>query len=199
MLFDAMRLIQTALQDYISRTESAFNSNSVVIVENIALAEQLGGSNSKLNGHVVMSLVNLQEEATLKNAPYYRVDNGRTIYQNPPVSLNLFILFSVLHNQYETALKLLSRVVECFQLNAEISPYTTPVPGSTALQEVRVVLDLYSLTFEQLNHLWGALGGKQVPFVLYRARLVAIEAQKRQAEGPVITEVNGESHVIEPI
>lgn len=195
MLFDAMRLIQVTLQDYIFNTEPTLGS-SVVVVDNIALAEQLGGSNNQLNGHVIMSLVNLQEESTLKNAPYYRVENGRTIYQNPPISLNLFILFSVLHNQYETTLKLLSRVIECFQFNPEVSSETLPLPGSPSPQNIQVVLDLYSLTFEQLNHLWGSLGGKQVPFVLYRARLVALEAQQRQAEGSVITEINSDAQPI---
>lgn len=188
MIFDAMRLIQAALQRYILEVEPQLGPGQIVILDNIAMAEELGGSNSNLNGHLVMSLVNFQEETTLKNAPYYRLDNDHTVYKNPPVHLNLFILFSALHNQYETALRLLARVVEFLQWKKGISFTATPGPGGIS-QEVRVVLDLYSLTFEQLNHLWGALGGKQVPFVLYRARLVAIEAPKRQAEGEVITEI----------
>ncbi len=188
MIIDAMRLIQVALQRYIRSVEPQLEPAQVVIIDNIATAEELGGSNNQLNGHVVMSLVNLQEETTLKNGSNYRLENGRAVYQNPPVHLNLFILFSVLHNQHETALQLLSRVIEFFQSQREISPTATPGTGLIA-PDVRVILDLYSLTFEQLNHLWGSLGGKQVPFALYRARLVALEAQKRQAEGPVITEV----------
>lgn len=189
MIFDAMRLMQSTLQSYIADLEPTLGANPVVVVDNIALAEQLGGSNNQINGHVVMSLVNLQEETTLKNVPYYRVENNRTVYKNPPISLNLFILFSVLHNQYDTALRLLSRVIECFQAQTDISFTTAPAPGNIS-HDVQIIPDLYSLSFEQLNHLWGSLGGKQVPFVLYRARLVAIEAQKRQAEGSVITEVN---------
>ena len=177
------------LQDYISEVEPTLSTNPIVVIDNIAMSEQLGGSNPQLNGHVVLSLVNLQEESTLKNLPYYRVENDRTVYKNPPVSLNLFILFSVLYSQYDTAIRLLSRVIECFQSQTDLSFSTTPVAGNLS-HEVQIVPDLYSLSFEQLNHLWGALGGKQVPFVLYRARLVMIEAQKRQGEGPMITEVN---------
>lgn len=188
MIIDAMRLIQVALQRYILEVEPQLEPAQIVIIDNIATAQELGGSNNQLNGHVVMSLVNLQEETTLKNSSNYRLENGRTVYYNPPVHLNLFILFSVLHNQHETALQLLSRVIEFFQSQKEISPIATPAAGSLS-RDVRVILDLYSLTFEQLNHLWGTLGGKQVPFALYRARLVALEAQKRQAEGPVITEI----------
>ena len=187
MIFDALKLIQNALQSYIREVGIEIGTDQVVTLDNIAMTQELGGQN-ELKAPLLMSLVNFQEETTLKNAPYYRLDNGRTVYQNPPVNLNLFILFSVLHSDYETSLKILSRVVEFCQWKKEISFTSTPSPGSIS-RDVRVVLDLYSLTFEQLNHLWGALGGKQVPFVLYRARLVSIEAQKRQAEGEVITEI----------
>lgn len=189
MIIDAMRLIQLALQRYIREVEPQLEPAQIVIIDNIATAQELGGTNNQLNGHVVMSLVNLQEETTLKNGSNYRLENGRAVYQNPPVHLNLFILFTVLHNQHETALQLLSRVIEFFQFQREFSPLTTPT-GSGMSQNVRVILDLYSLTFEQLNHLWGTLGGKQIPFVLYRARLVSLEVQKRQAESPVISEMN---------
>jgi hypothetical protein len=79
-------------------------------------------------------------------------------------------------------------VIECFQVQPDLSFATSPVVGNVS-QDVQIVLDLHSLTFEQVNHLWGSLGGKQVPFVLYRARLVAIAAPQRQSEAPVITEV----------
>lgn len=188
MIFDALELIRTALQGYIREFEQS--EQATVILGNIAMAEELGGTQDGLKECVVMSLVNVQEESTLKNASYYRLENGRTVYQNPPVNLNLFILFSVLYDKYDTALKRLSRVVEFFQSQTEISFATTPAPDQNRIsREVRLLPDLYSLTFEQLNHLWGSLGGKQVPFVLYRARLVAVESQKREAEGPVIGEI----------
>lgn len=190
MIFDAMKLIQTALQQYILDVEQSQANQEIVILDNIALAEELGGNRDNLNERVVMSLVNLQEEVTLKNESYHRLENGRTVYRNPPIYLNLFILFSVLHSgQYETSLKRLSRVIEFFQWKKELSFTTTPVSTNIS-HEVQIFTDLYSLTFEQLNYLWGSLGGKQVPFVLYRARLVAVEAEKRLAESQPITEIS---------
>ncbi len=189
MIFDALKLIQTALQSYIRDVEQPLDLNQdIVILDNISMAEELGGTRSGLNERVVMSLINIEEEATLKNSAHYRTENGRTIYHNPPVSLNLFILFSILHtDQYDTALKRLARVIEFFQWKKELS-FTT-IPGASGVsRDVRIVPDLYSLTFDQLNQLWGSLGGKQVPFVMYRARLVTLDAQKTQAEGESILE-----------
>ena len=189
MIFDALKLIQIALQSYIRDVEQPVDLNQdIVILDNISMAEELGGTRSGLNERVVMSLINIQEEATLKNSAYYRTENGRTIYHNPPVSLNLFILFSILHtDQYDTALKRLARVIEFFQWKKELS-FTTIPCASGVSRDVRIVPDLYSLTFDQLNQLWGALGGKQVPFVMYRARLVTLDAQKTQTEGKSISE-----------
>ena len=190
MIFDALKLIRDSLEAYILQVEAPIQPPSeIVTLANIGLAQELGGTNPNLNDRVVMSLVNVQEETSLKNLPHYRQENGKTVYRNPPVSLNLFILFSVLHSEaYDTALKRLSRLVEFFQWQKEFSFSTTPGTNNLS-REVRIYPDLYSLTFEQLNHLWGALGGKQVPFVLYKARVVALEADKRKAEGEPISEI----------
>ncbi|WP_225882708.1 DUF4255 domain-containing protein [Thalassoporum mexicanum] len=181
--------MQVALQNYIKEVEQTLDSSQdIVILDNIAMAEELGGNRSNMNERIVMSLVNLEEETTLKNSPNYHMVNGRTIYQNPPISLNLFVLFSVLHSeQYDTALKRLARVIEFFQWQREFSFTTTPGPNGLS-KDVRVLPDLYTLTFDQLNHLWGALGGKQVPFVMYRTRMVMLDAQKLQSEGEPIRE-----------
>lgn len=188
MISDAIKLIELNLDNYISEFEPDLGADRLVKVDNIAMAEELGGPDNQLTGHVVMSLVNVQEETTLKNAPAYRINNSRTTYKNSPVQVNLFILFSVLHNQYETSLRLLSRVIEFFQWRKELSFSETPVPGNIS-RKITIHPDLYSLTFEQLNHLWGALGGKQVPFALYRMRVIALEAEKQKSEGGMITQV----------
>jgi hypothetical protein len=62
MIIDAMRLIQLALQRYILEVEPQFEPDQIVLIDNIATAQELAGSNNQLNGHVVMSLVNLQEQ-----------------------------------------------------------------------------------------------------------------------------------------
>lgn len=191
MIFDALKLIQVSLQNYVREVEQPLDLNQdIVVLDNISMAEEMGGARSGLNERIVMSLVNIQEETTLKNSAHYRIANGRTVYQNPPVNLNLFVLFSILHTEhYDTALKRLARVIEFFQWKTELSFTTTPgVPGIS--RDVRILPDLYSLNFDQLNQLWGTLGGKQIPFVMYRVRLVTLDAQKTQAEGEVISEIH---------
>ena len=51
----------------------------------------------------------------------------------------------------------------------------------------RLVFDLHNLSFEQLNHLWSVLGGTYVPSVLYKVRLVKIQADNTLDAPPIRT------------
>lgn len=193
MIYDALKFIQDSFNQYISDIEDPLSSEDIMVLANIALAEELGGTD-QLDDKIVASLVNIQEETSLKNSLNYRYENRALSYRNPSVNLNLYVLFSVVNSNqaYDKSLKRLSRVVEFFQWQKEFA-FWVSAPGtggpSQQTQQVKIYADLYTMTFEQLNHLWGALGGKQVPFVLYKLRVVTLVASKTQGEGAVITEV----------
>ncbi|HEY1214506.1 MAG TPA: Pvc16 family protein, partial [Bryobacteraceae bacterium] len=55
---------------------------------------------------------------------------------------------------------------------------------------LKFTLELYTLTFEQINHLWGSLGGRQVPFAMYKLRLVAITERALLRNVPLIEEID---------
>ena len=57
------------------------------------------------------------------------------------------------------------------------------------ITNLKFTLELYTLTFEQINHLWGSLGGRQMPFAMYKLRLVAITERAIVREVPVIEEI----------
>ena len=57
-------------------------------------------------------------------------------------------------------------------------------------------MELYTLTFEQINHLWGSLGGRQIPFAMYKLRLVAVTDNAVIREVPLIEEIGTSSRVI---
>jgi len=51
-----------------------------------------------------------------------------------------------------------------------------------------------SLSFEQLNQLWATIGGKQLPSVVYRIRLVAVQDVEPVAIQRPVTEVSAAIH-----
>ena len=64
-----------------------------------------------------------------------------------------------------------------------------PVNSLDQLETFKLIFDLYSPTMEEVNHLWGTLGGKQYPFVLYMLRMLELRFKAVQSESGLITEV----------
>ena len=199
MIARALRLLVDELNEYIDSVDSLLgplNRPPVVNLGHIALAENAGQNNSGTLGRVILSLVNLEEEKRLKNNGRIVKVDDEALLSNPPVSLNLYLLFSASIADYETALHRLSQVIEFFQGKFVFTIANSPTPRAVSdekLADLKLILDLHTLNFEQINDLWGSLGGKQVPFVLYRGRLIVLRRESLIAVAPVISEVAEES------
>jgi hypothetical protein len=149
------------------------------------------------NGKVVLKdlgivLVNLEEEKTLRNQGVLQQgDDGKYKKINPEINLNLFILiaanFGDKENDYRESLKFLSYVAAFFQSRNVFSPLTHPTLDAAIN---RLVVELVSLSFENQNNLWASLGGKYLPSLLYKVRMVTIQEMEVQMEAPPITEAN---------
>jgi hypothetical protein len=50
----------------------------------------------------------------------------------------------------------------------------------------KLIMEVYSMPIEQQNYMWGALGAKYLPSVLYRMRLVVIDAKETTSSQGVI-------------
>ena len=59
------------------------------------------------------------------------------------------------------------------------------------IDNFRFSVELYTPTFEELNYIWGTLGGKQLPSALYKVSMIQIERDIAQAEGQLISKVKG--------
>jgi hypothetical protein len=170
------------------------------------LAEGLitnSGSIGLKRNMLYLSMVNIKEEKTLKNLPN-RFPNQTTLkvtYENPPVFLNFLILLAATHADYANALLWLSRAIRFFQFKnvftqdnvdpASITTSAVPIKPLDQLESFKLIFDLYSPSLEEINHLWGTLGGKQYPFVLYAMRMVDLKFKAVYGEDGLITEVVG--------
>jgi len=149
---------------------------------------------------LILSIVNIKEEKALKNLPAY-TRNDITLnafYENQPVFLNFQILITATHTNYSNALLMLSRAIRFFQFKNvmtqdDVDPQSllTNKPSNLLdqLESFKLVFDLYSASMEEVNHLWGTLGGKQYPFVLYMLRALDLKFKATQSESALITEI----------
>jgi hypothetical protein len=200
MIHNALILLREELAAYlVSQGDPA-----TVVIENIGLFETEQGAD--LQDNIIMSLVNIEEESSFKNGQTSkRWPDGKARYENRPVYLNLYVLFTANfpggvppNNGYVHALKRLSLVIEFFQGKNVFTPASSSITlppelsdlGDPDIASLKLKVEMYTLTFEQINHLWGSLGGRQIPFVLYKVRLVSITERSIRREVPLIEEVD---------
>jgi hypothetical protein len=173
------------------------------MAEGIGAAGQNGGVPREV---LILSVVNMKEEKVLKNLPN-QVRNGNPVpgeakltntYKNLPVYLNLQLLITATHSDYKNALLILSRGIRFFQFRniftqESVTPASltenAPANPLDRLEAFRLLFDLYSPSMEEVNHLWGTLGGKQYPFVLYTLRMLDLRFTGEQPEETFIREV----------
>lgn len=199
MIDIAASLIKDELNAYLELAYPSFPSNMAVLA-NIA---DLGEPNvTDIDDNIVITNVIIEEESSLKNKRNYQQSvNGGIDYLEPPVYLNLYLLFCATFQKnttdgYEIALQRISAVIQFFQaknvFTINSSPFSsiaiTGTLNDIEKAEIKLRAELYTLTFEQTNHLWGALGGKQSPSVMYKIRLVKIQERILQ-EAPLIEEI----------
>ncbi|MCB0535489.1 MAG: DUF4255 domain-containing protein [Saprospiraceae bacterium] len=196
-----LKLIIEQLDQYVRSVESPINNvaDKRVVLGNIGASRFAGGeggnANNPLEDRVVVTLVNIAEEGSLKNNTSMRVVNQQAIQYNPVVHVNLYLLFTANFDIYDTAVNHLFRVLEFFQGRKIFKFKNAPLAGGLTgdeqqIEEIELTMDLHTLSFEQLNDLWGSLGGKQMPFVLYRARLVPVQMEKPILRESLVREID---------
>jgi len=153
-----------------------------------------GQGNDKFS--IAVTLVNIEEESVFKNQPHYRQQNEKIQVVQPPMNINLFVLFSAVADKYATALTLINYVLSFFQSNPVFDEAGYPhlnakVNAAEPWSKLqRIVVDFYNISFEQQNNLWAALGAKYMPSALYKIRSITYTDQTPHMEGPAITEIN---------
>jgi hypothetical protein len=155
-----------------------------VILGNIS---QVGTStDSTLQNMIIVSLIKIEEDRISRSPDnYVRIDQ-QVIYRNPPVYLNLDILFTANYENYKTSLLLLSFVIQFFQFQNVFTPQNSPdLPKG--IEEL--IFDMKTLSLQDLNNLWGILGSKYIPSIVYKLRLIQISDPFTLGAAGVIKEI----------
>jgi hypothetical protein len=179
----ALDIIQKELYAYLSGLPG-LDVTVPQLVKATHLVKQEGGIAIESNT-LGITLVNIEEERVNKpQSGYQQGRNGRVGHMNPEMHLNLYFLVTPNCTDYGSTLKLLSGAVSFFQAKNVFTPENSPGmdPGLEKL-----IVDMHTLTLEQQNHLWGYLGAKYMPSVLFKARYLTVqEGWIRDDQPPVL-------------
>ena len=180
MIDKALRFLTDELNIYLDLQNGGNVGDKLVVLTNVA-----DGSGAwAIPPHKVgVSLINIEEEKVFKDQQTnFRNAAGEFEQYNPEIKLNLYMLVcanfvtdSTYQDGYEQGLKQLSRVVSCFQGKNVFTPDTNPTMDSGLK---KLIVELYSYSFEQQYNFWTVLGAKYLPSVLYKVRLIAFQEQR---------------------
>lgn len=183
MIQETLKFLMDELSEYLSSKLGTTTEERIVLGNVARIGDAEGNGNGALAGKIVISLVNIEEDRVSKVQEHYRKTDTGIEYKNPPILLNVYVLFTINRTSYTDCMTWLSHIIAFFQKNAVFTPDNFP---SLDARIKKLVAELYTLSFEQINHLWGTLGGKYMPSVMYKIRQLTIDEQHVYDQGPPI-------------
>ena len=190
MIAEVLNVIVELINLYISPA----STDDPLILTNISKYNDGNEFSDDLNNKLIISIVNIEEDRVAKTPENYIKENSLVRYKNPAIPINLTILFAATHNNYETAITLVEKVIRFFQIKYVFTPQNTPelqtINEVSNINIEKIIFDWVNLNLEQVNQLWSFLGGHYMPSVVMKMRMFTIDEQQIQKEGLPIKEIN---------
>lgn len=139
---------------------------------------------------LVLSVVNIETEKSQSQVGGYKTTSRGTFQKvKAPVNINLTILFSAYFTSenYMEGLKFISSIIAFFQSKSGVF---TPknLPAINGLIE-RLQADLISLDERDMSNIWGLVGSKYMPSVVYKLKTIPIQHEMPSPDIPMVKSV----------
>lgn len=183
MILDALHF----LRDQINATTPA--DGPKVELGNIARINDGDDFTDSLTNKILLSVINIEEDTVVRHVAHFERADNQIRFRNPPVYLNLSVMFAATHTDYDSALIALEAVLLFFQRNrffsAESSEALEDYNELHDVQIEKITFELVNLGLEQLHQLWSGLGGHYMPSVIYLMRMLQIDARQTTSGEPI--------------
>ncbi len=183
MIQAAINHLAVQLNAYLKRTNNL--TEDIVVVS--SLVESDGNVAANTNNKLVLFLTNIEKDPVPQaNAVRATGFDGRALVGSRSLYLNLYVMLAANFSgsNYPEALKFISKAIAFFQMQPVFDKQSTPDLDSRI---DKLVLDIENLNIQDLSNLWGLLGGKYLPSVYYRVRMVSINPDNVIAQLPYAT------------
>lgn len=174
MIYQALDTVANELNDYLVARLHKGGERAAVLN---AIVGQEGSVPMNSRDRVVLSLINLEHETAMQFNPIFFQNKEKTNTKKPenlPYNFNLDVLVTaVFEDNYEEGLKHLSEAIYFFQTKNVFNIENTPRLGM-GIQEL--TFELIKLSYHQEHSLWGAIGAKYMPSVLFKIRMLSFQS-----------------------
>ena len=185
MIDAALTYVRDILNEHF-RNEFSVSENKVVLSN---IIKNNGEVAPNLDGKIVFFLISLNEEPALRNSMNRSaaIENGNTAVKPSALNLNLQVLFCSNFDSkvYIEGLSYLTSLVKFFKTNKIIPiDLNNRKPG-------KLSFEMCNLSYDELSHLWSAIGSKLLPSVIYKVSMVVINDMPVRKVIPAIRETDG--------
>lgn len=180
MIHDCLNFIAGQLDGHF-RSLFQINDSKVIVS---SLINHDGSIPIAIQDKVVISLVNIEQETSIANLPFTKNAGSAFVVRNPPVSINLYVLFAAYFNDYNESLKFISATISFFQSNIVFLRSDHPAMGDSI---DKVVFELHKVDYMNMHYLWSTIGSKYVPSMSYKMRMLTFDDAPARSEGALIT------------
>jgi hypothetical protein len=198
MIDKTLDFIRAQLNAYLQAKLSLLSTEDAIVLSNVS---QLNETQPNSSGegtdpqNAFISLINIEEDRISKSPEnFVRAFDGSIVYKNPKIFLNLYILFAANLSSYTESLKRVSFIIQFFQYQNVFTPLTSPsIPAGID----EFILDMITLSYQDLNNLWGILGSRYLPSVMYKCRLITINEDFGVGNASPIKKINIDDKVLQ--
>lgn len=125
---------------------------------------------------VVLSLINIEKET---NQPFYvrnqKLENGNYSNFNPTEKYNIDLLISSNFDDYNESLKFLDAIILFFQINNYLdASSSSSLPKGLS----RLEFEYEKISYQQMHSLWTAMAAKYQPSIIYKMKLIKVQANE---------------------
>jgi hypothetical protein len=185
MIYQALNCVTRELNEFLASRFSLHGKSGAAL--NTILNQDGTIPEHNLN-KIILSLINMEHETNVRYNPVHKLNEDKSmasIMDNPPYNFNLDVLITAVFEStnYDEGLKFLSESISFFQRKNSFTPDNTPGMEKGLLE---LNFELIKLSYHQEHSLWGALGAKYMPSVLFKIRLLSFQSGVH-SEVPTIT------------
>ncbi|GAB2610038.1 DUF4255 domain-containing protein [Belliella aquatica] len=176
MIHKVVPAVIASLNEYI-RNELNLQDDMVILTNPV---DMKGSLNTQIDNKLCVFLQHLEEEKLIKNGAY-QANAG----MNPPMHFNIYLMFiaNFPDPNYLESLRFVSIVLEFFQGSRVFDRSNLPLLSNNV---EKIAFEYVNLDSKELSNIWGMIGLKYMPSLIYKMKLLSFTNNLIREEVPSI-------------
>lgn len=188
MIGDLLNNIAKEVAEYVD-SQIEFSSGKKTVI--LARPTNSKGEFDIPSNTVCLTLLNINEETSMRNPTINKRVEGNKIYmQTPGILLNLSLVFIAnFPKDYISELNYITKIIEFFQQKNTFTIVNTPSLKKQGGIFDQLVFKLSTTKLEDQHHIWDLLGIKYMPSVMFNVGKITIQEDEKLSKTKIVQSV----------